>query len=650
MGSYPLKQEITILNLSSPRRRPPTSSCHSLTLPTSVKMRQRAEPPVTCMSSYSSSLRDDDSVFDSDEYMPSALDTDPTDDSDVESQFKPEAACRSAKRVSDNSASGLGADEGKSPSKETDHASCSDDLSDADLDPDDFLQIEADLGNDGTNQAAYSRHTLKGIDGIEWRWNKYCVFTKRDPKTCLQNLDYGKIKSFFIWICQQKKGVDEAGPGSPHRLMIKFSLRFTKRFLGAKNTHTFTLPEIIFDDSLLLSPHILLLGLMFRHRAFEASSLVSPEHLSSLDIYPGEDYLLLPLKKSMDDVFVFRDTVKTALGGYELSQNTPITYAEICEWTKAIGVLAGFIIVTILYTLRYNTANELDGSPNVSDALRNLVLDHANSIPFGRHYLARNVSVDTLAIVRHKEQQNTLIRKSTSVGYLASKRRPTKLTAQQSEAVNDDPRIQKLLRLRESLRQAEKSSETRQKLRNITQDLQYLRGKLRRERKREYRQGWSQQQAVVDIERHIAGQGFEEPPPDGTPAQRHPAQRRLFEALTAPVIGTSEGERCRRNDAILAVMAYCPIEEPQLLYNKSFISHNSNTPIEETQADREIATAMASVYVKSPEERSRRCFLCVGKATTLASSDPLIKRLIQPFYSSGDLTMKICVVAYVIRN
>lgn len=127
-------------------------------------------------------------------------------------------------------------------------------------------------------------------------------------------------------------------------------------------SNTLTLPETIFDSSLLLSPHTYLLGLIFYHKAFQAPSLTSPEHLSKLDIHPGELELPLPLKQNMDDVFVFRDTIKTALGGYVLSANKQITYQMIAGWTKRMGELAGFIIVVILYTLRYNSANEFDNS------------------------------------------------------------------------------------------------------------------------------------------------------------------------------------------------------------------------------------------------------------------------------------------------
>jgi hypothetical protein len=35
----------------------------------------------------------------------------------------------------------------------------------------------------------------------------YCKFTKRNPKHCLQNLNYGMAKGFFTWTCTQKTGV-----------------------------------------------------------------------------------------------------------------------------------------------------------------------------------------------------------------------------------------------------------------------------------------------------------------------------------------------------------------------------------------------------------------------------------------------------------
>ncbi|KAM5357705.1 hypothetical protein ACJZ2D_015990 [Fusarium nematophilum] len=421
------------------------------------------------------------------------------------------------------------------------------------------------------------------------------------------------------------------------------TLTFT--FLGDKEINTLTLPETIFDSSLLLSPHTYLLGLIFHHKAFQAPSLTSPEHLSKLDIHPGELELPLPLKQDMDDVFVFRDTVKTALGGHMLSANKQITYQMIAGWVKRMGELAGFIIAVILYTLRYNSANEFDNSPNISDGLRNLLLQHASSNIFRKHYLGRVVSADTMAIVRHTKQQEALMRQACSVGHSISTRRPTDLTPEQSAAVNDDPQIQALLRKRLEL--AKGPPAARKKLGDITKAIQSLRAKLRRDYKQKYRKGWSRQQAVVDIERQLAGKTFEEPPMPSSPSDEaaHPAQERLLQALTAPVADTIEAEYRRRNNAILAVMAYCPIQEgpsrrtgSTARSNKSSVSGRPKATDGELKTNDAISAAITSVYVRNPSERSRRCFLCVERATTLGSCDPDIERLIKSFYSAGDLS------------
>ncbi|RKK77497.1 hypothetical protein BFJ71_g16737 [Fusarium oxysporum] len=627
-------------------------------------------------------------MFDSDEYQPSDMDTDPTKNSDMEfdsdlEDTRPPSVFDTNKHQLSDIETDLTSQSGAE--SESESYICN-------LSPDYFLQIE-DESDDEADQTAFSAATLKQLDGIERRWNAYCNFTNRNSKDCLQKLDYQKTKGFFTWICIQKTGVggrrlrglksasslkqywkffrevywretnkriDDVlkrkmsnflykltqkhgltaqrrenrcmtienlekqakttisttkkrfrigehriyallfllliapsgsrpqallllrygdlelslardPEGGPHRILIRFKLCFTKTFLGEKEINTLTLPETIFDSSLLLSPHTLLLGLIFRHKAFEAPTLTSPEHLSKLDIHPDEDELPLPLKKCMDETFVFRDTDKTAVRGFILSSNKQITYGMISKWTKDIGVFAGFIFTVILYTLRYNSANEFDNSPSISDGLRNLLLQHANSNTFRKHYLGRVVSVDTMAVVRRTKQQNALMRQACSIGYSASTRRPTQLTAEQSVAVDGDPEIQKLLHQRQELRKVAKGSpKARKKIESITKALRSLRVKLRRELKQQYRQGWSRKQAVVDIERQLAGQTFEEPPVSPSDEssyssqEQHPAQKRLFEALTAPVADTLEGEYQRRNNAILAVMAYCPVQESPL--------------------------------------------------------------------------------------
>jgi len=52
-------------------------------------------------------------------------------------------------------------------------------------------------------------------------------------------------------------------------------------------SNMFPIPEVIYDPSLIFSPHVVLCGLMFDDQAFAAPNLTSPEQLSILEIEPG---------------------------------------------------------------------------------------------------------------------------------------------------------------------------------------------------------------------------------------------------------------------------------------------------------------------------------------------------------------------------
>jgi hypothetical protein len=139
------------------------------------------------------------------------------------------------------------------------------------------------------------------------------------------------------------------------------------RSYPAQNTaHTyfrikFVLPEIIFDPSLILSPHVFLLGLIFADGAFAAPNLRSATQLSGLDIRPGYQQLELLFKPSMLDVPIFRKSVKTGYG-YEISPHEPLTYPTLLSLMKVIGLILGLLEPTRPYCLRYNAANEFNKS------------------------------------------------------------------------------------------------------------------------------------------------------------------------------------------------------------------------------------------------------------------------------------------------
>ncbi len=68
-----------------------------------------------------------------------------------------------------------------------------------------------------------------------------------------------------------------------------------KKQFSRRIRNTFPIPEIIFDPSSILRPHVFLLGLIFADRAFLAPNLTSPKQHSKLNIEPRCNALPLPL-------------------------------------------------------------------------------------------------------------------------------------------------------------------------------------------------------------------------------------------------------------------------------------------------------------------------------------------------------------------
>lgn len=102
---------------------------------------------------------------------------------------------------------------------------------------------------------------------------------------------------------------------------------------------TFIVPEIMFDPSLLLSPHTFLLAILCRHRAFDPDYLNDqPHRIGELrPVQAGKNKQELPLKDGMQDQYVFRQCEKTSTG-YVMS-NKPISY----------GMMSAVCIITPVF-------------------------------------------------------------------------------------------------------------------------------------------------------------------------------------------------------------------------------------------------------------------------------------------------------------
>ncbi|KAJ5253129.1 hypothetical protein N7489_003539 [Penicillium chrysogenum] len=241
---------------------------------------------------------------------------------------------------------------------------------------------------------------------------KYKLSIKGRDKPPIDVKDLAKVVETTISIIEKKFGY------SRHRIKLglflqlaglitnQFTFEFTKEWLGAKDANTYILPEIIFDPSLVLSPYVFLLGLLFTDRAF-----------ARVD---SEEVLLDP---AIDNVPVFRISERT-LNGIGISPDKPLPYSTLELWVKKIGVITGIRQVTRPYSLRYGAGIALDNSGSVNDSLRNLMIHHANTRTFLKFYLSRRISKNLPAIIRGLDLEEDIIRATYRISRTIDPDRP----------------------------------------------------------------------------------------------------------------------------------------------------------------------------------------------------------------------------------
>lgn len=83
---------------------------------------------------------------------------------------------------------------------------------------------------------------------------------------------------------------------------------------------------------------------------------MSVKQLSKLDIRLGTNQLLLPLKRSMDDILIFRKSI-TITYGTEISPDEPLLYITFLLLVKKLSVLTGFFYIYCPYSLWYGIGN-----------------------------------------------------------------------------------------------------------------------------------------------------------------------------------------------------------------------------------------------------------------------------------------------------
>jgi hypothetical protein len=274
------------------------------------------------------------------------------------------------------------------------------------------------------------------------------------------------------------------------------------------------------------------------------------------------------------------------------------------------------------------------------------MMQHGDVRTFLNHYLPRRVTVDTAAIFRGLDPQESIMRAACTMSRWIDPGRPWGLTAEQALSINNDPIIVTLhehrSRLKKSLGSKVSNHSEYSKLeKHINSEKQ----RLRRELLKEIQERYEREGPVQEIERQLSDIKVEE---DRTREisslfsdETLPEQRRLIETLIlAPPGANYEEEVQRRNNAINAITAYCKIEEgPTSRLRKSGVGRAK--PIAKNRRDlddenilspqdKALEAAMLSVF---KDTRPTLCFLCVGNTAL-----PLDER-IRLFSSPGNLSV-----------
>ncbi|KAI1934754.1 hypothetical protein LOZ66_005609 [Ophidiomyces ophidiicola] len=460
--------------------------------------------------------------------------------------------------------------------------------------------------------------------------------------------------------------------GGRPRLFIYLRPEFTKRFLGEKPPNEFKIPDIIFDPTLVLSPHVCLLSMLFHIKAFKSISTTGPvldsaEKLYSVGVVDGKGQQPLLLKDELLDKFVFCQTEPTPTG-FKICLEKRMTTSVVRSRMRRAGEITGFEQVANPYKLRYAGAKAFNNSEEITDALQNVMLQHADIRTFVKHYQV-DVDVDAQGIVRKTGSQTPLVRFACSMSASIDPNRPYKLTPEESRSINFLPEV---LERQAAVKQrerdwadrkadletanrvckavfghvdpellAESNAQMLEKMEffqdQVTEakaayndSVRQLRNEKQRQRNQQIRENlarYKNEQPVIDLERQLAGKLVDTQVMDAFEHEgAMPPEHLIFvdNMLTAP--GASlEAEYQRRIKTINAGVAFCGVEEGRPLRRPA---QSRGRPVPDgddpcppakrqrlsAEDDTEVLLrqAIESVKVNSRDERPQVCFLCVG--------------------------------------
>jgi hypothetical protein len=262
--------------------------------------------------------------------------------------------------------------------------------------------------------------------------------------------------------------------------------------------------------------------------------------------------------------------------------------------------------------------------------LRNLVMRHADSKTFLNHYLSRRITADTQAIVRGVAPQDEIMRAACRMSRWIDPDRPRHLTPEQSASVNQNPRIQKLLRRQNKCKGKRSKEEEYEKLgKEIRNEKQRLRYTLRVDISKK----WDREQAKRDIQQQLSGARLENKVKAELEhcLERTPEHIQLIEALLTLPGSTLEEEYRRRSTAISAIAAYCKVEEgvTRRVQRGASVAKPTHSASTANPLDAALEKAIVSVY---KDKRPVHCFMCVGN-----KKKPIVERIYK-FRTPGEVS------------
>ncbi|EDN07394.1 predicted protein [Histoplasma mississippiense (nom. inval.)] len=422
--------------------------------------------------------------------------------------------------------------------------------------------------------------------------------------------------------------------GGPPVPMVDFTPRCVKKKMGMKNLNSFILPEIIYGISLVFSPHVFLFGFLFHANAFENPSLRSMEDVRRLFPEDGCQEMPLPLKHEMMDCYVFCK-VDVVDGEARILRDTPMTAGALDSQMKSLSEIHGFLNPFYSHQFRYGGGKLLDESGFVSEAQRNVIMNHASSRTFIRHYRVRQHS-GLQEIMCGLDPDEEWGRAVTRMSRYRDKRRPRHLSDAERASAEEDPELQAAIHVHESLADLYRRTQDPALIPLLSrrqQEVTNTRRRLQDRLKHVLRQDFSRKQAVIDIERQLSGSAVNDEHSQQVPRREFempPAQIHLLEnLLTWPTSDSLEDEWQRRNKGVGAVTEYCdfpeggplrgrppkrrlsPEEAPQKVGSPAKKARLEDQPTISRQEEKNQAIEKDTPTVSEPE----KCFQCPKKVS-----------------------------------